>query len=161
MLIAAHIGPDQLLRLESRDSVSREEALEAWNNAYLELEAALTARRFGKLFVVCGPQAAGKTAWIKQRLYTASPEEVFFEGALPSRKHRERALALAKAAGCAAIAVWLQVPQHIALARNARRMGAARISEQTILHVFDQLEPPSTDEGFDEVLILDTSKDET
>lgn len=155
MLTPIHIGPDIFLDLENRDFVSREQAVAAWDQAYAQLEAEVQRRRgVGTLNVVCGIQGSGKSTWIASRLATARPEEVFFDAALPSRKHRVRAVALAKAANCKVVAIWLEVPLSEALIRNARRQRASRIAESTVHHVFEQLQPPSTDEGFDHVVLV-------
>ena len=74
VLTAAHVGPDLYLDLEAREHVPREEAMNAWNLAYAELESSLAERgSAGTLFVVCGRQGAGKSTWIRRQLAEPSP----------------------------------------------------------------------------------------
>lgn len=148
-----HINPDHYLNLEQALEVSREEVLAAWELAYAKLSAQLQELGSGAtLYLVCGLQGAGKTHWVLQQLDKTGPDALFLDGALPSRRHRQRALALTKAAGCRAIAVWINTPLEQALAQNALRQGLARIREETILHVLEQFEIPDTEEGFASIL---------
>lgn len=151
-----HINPDHYLNGPDGRIWSAERGKQAWEQAYADLERALnTVGARGTLFVVCSLQGAGKTAWINRRGADYGPDAVFFDAALPSRKHRTRALALASASGTPSVAVFIDVPFEVALQRNARRTGDERIPEATIRHVLEQLERPSTDEGFREVLAVD------
>jgi predicted kinase len=74
------------------------------------------------------------------------------DAALPSRRHRRRALDLAAGHGVPAVAVWINVPIDVALQRNRERPPDERIAEATILHVLGLLEPPGVDEGFARVI---------
>lgn len=151
------VDPDQFLDLTSETPFSREEGMQAWEQAYAALEACL--RELGSsatVFVVCGVQAAGKSTWVRDRLASGPADAVYFCGPLPSRRHRARVLATAAAFGCQAIAVWIQVPLHVALARNAARGGLARVPEAVIHHVHESLEPPTNEEGFVQVIHVAT-----
>lgn len=46
------------------------------------------------------------------------------------------------------VAVWIDTPLELALARNAQREGKARIPDHVLVHSVRQLEPPSASEGF-------------
>lgn len=150
---ANHVSPDHLLDLANAVELSKEEGRVAWERAYEELHAKLSALgQDGTLYVVFGLQGGGKTTWIQLNASKFGPHAVFLEGPLPSSRHRERALAIAKAIGCRCVAVWVDTPYDVALARNAGRPGLSRIREETMLHVFHALEPPSLAEGFAEIL---------
>jgi predicted kinase len=83
---------------------------------------------------------------------------VFFDGPLPSREKRSRALAMAADARIQAVAVWVDAPLEVAFARNAARRGLAVIKEEAIRHVHAQLEPPSLNEGFVRIIrVVDTA----
>ncbi|WP_244923719.1 AAA family ATPase [Enhygromyxa salina] len=69
----------------------------------------------------------------------------------PKRDTRARYVAAAKAAGFRTIVVVFSVPLELALARNAAREAAARVSEIAIRGTFAKLEAVTDDEGFDEV----------
>lgn len=155
MPLPNHISPDHFLDLENAAAVSREQGVAAWDRAYEQLAARLAGDgRRCTVYVVLGLQGGGKSTWIRDNapLYPASA--TFFEGPLPSTRHRLRALCICAAAGCPAVAVWINTPFAIALQRNANRKGLARIKEETLAHVRDSLEAPSMEEGFAQVIDL-------
>ncbi|MEK8033539.1 AAA family ATPase [Ideonella sp. DXS29W] len=155
MSLLHHIGPDQYLALETAEQVTREQVAEAWERAYAELEQRL--RSLGaaaRLYIVFGLQGAGKSTWIAHHGARYGDRAVFFDGPLPSRRHRQRALQIAAQVGCAATAVWIDTPLGLARERNAGRRGLARIRDEAIQHVFDHLEAPSLDEGFSSVMLV-------
>lgn len=155
------IDPDQFLDLSAGQPISPEAGRAAWAQAYERLEQRLAELGAGAtLYVVMGLQGAGKSTWVAQQLAQSSPRAIYFCGPLPSRRHRERALAMARCADCRCVAVWLNTPLAVALARNAGRSGTARIAEATIQHVHDSLQAPSLDEGFDEVIEVTAAGDE-
>jgi predicted kinase len=82
------------------------------------------------------------------------------DAALPARRHRSRALALAKRFDVRAVAVWINVPLERALAQNAQRPPDQAVPEFALRSVFIMLEPPAVDEGFHEVIeVTDVAKD--
>lgn len=54
--------------------------------------------------------------------------------------------------GARAIAVWLDTPFQVALERNSTRPPGEQVTEATMVHVFEQLQPPSLEEGFVDVM---------
>jgi len=46
------------------------------------------------------------------------------------------------------VAVWVDTPLEVALARNALREGVARVPDHVLVHSLRRLEPPRRDEGF-------------
>jgi len=153
-MFVQHIDPDHYLQgPDGRRIWSEERGKMAWELAYAELERALaTVGARGTLYIVFGLQGAGKSTWIERNRAECGPLAVFFDAALPSRRHRTRALALAAASATPAVAVWINVPIETALERNVLRFGDERIEEATIRHVLSLLEPPSTEEGFREII---------
>lgn len=148
-----HINPDHYLDRHNERQISREEGKAGWEQAYKDLEKRLrTLGPAGTLFVVCGLQGAGKTTWVRANAEAHGAGAIFFDAALPSRNHRARALRLAAEVGARAVAVWLDTPFEVAVARNAARPANERVAEATIVHVYDQLEPPSLEEGFADVM---------
>lgn len=149
------IDPDQFLDLSGAVAVGQEDVRAAWEQAYAQLESRLQALgSSATLYVVFGLQGAGKTTWVAQHSGTLPSGAVVLSGPLPSRRHRSRALAMARRAGCRVIGVWIDEPFEVAFERNYRRFGLARISETAMRHVAQNLEPPSLDEGFHEVVIF-------
>lgn len=150
-----HVDPDHFLETDAGRVWSEERGQQAWVEAYRKLEQLLGEHgRRATLYVVCGLQGAGKTHWVEQQYAARGPHAIFFDAALPSRRHRERALALARGAGARAVAVFIDAPLQRAMMRNAQRGGDYRVPDATVLHVHAQLVPPSVEEGFDEVILV-------
>jgi predicted kinase len=101
-----------------------------------------------------GAQGAGKTAWIRKNRAVLGPSAVILDAALPARRHRSRALELAKRFGIPAAAVWIDTPLEQALAQNAARPADEVVPEAAVRSVFGLLEAPTRDEGFDEVIVI-------
>lgn len=148
-----HVNPDHFLNLEEAAVVTKEQVAQAWEQAYGQLrQKLLSAGEGARLFVVLGLQGAGKSTWIARNAPLMGDSAVFLDGPLPSRRHRNRALGIATEVGRQAVAVWINTPLEVAKSRNATRRGLACIREETILHVFQNLEPPTLEEGFVEVI---------
>ena len=149
-----HIGPDQYLDLSGNVAVSLGDVVAAWELAYSALEKLLRPLgSAGALYMVFGLQGAGKTTWIERNAPKLAANSVFLDGPLPSRAKRARAINIARSAGCKVVAVWVNTPFEVALEQNSKRSGLACIREEAIRHVRGQLEPPSQDEGFNEIIL--------
>jgi len=147
------IDPDDYLDLSRPEPFTREEVRAAWEQAYADLERALSSSPVrSRLFIVFGIQAGGKSAWVSSALAGAEAGDIFFSGPLPSRGHRARSVALGRHYGAHLVAVWICTPLDVCIARNAQRRGLARVADDVIRHVDESLEPPLPDEGFDEII---------
>lgn len=153
------IDPDQFLDLSGAVPVGREDVMAAWDRAYaLAEQRLLELGPEAHFYVVFGLQGAGKSTWVAAQSQLGPRLAVYLSGPLPSRRHRERALLMAARVGCRKrIGVWIHAPFDVAMARNAQRSGLARIKEETMRHVFESLEPPTLEEGFDEVMVISSS----
>lgn len=69
-----------------------------------------------------------------------------------SRERRSPILALAREFDLPAVAVFTDTPMEVALARNRRRRR--KVPEEVVERFYRLLEPPSADEGFDEVVVV-------
>ena len=155
------IDPDQFLDLSGAVAVGKEDVRAAWESAYALVEERL--KELGaecSFYVVFGLQGAGKSTWVAHHSKLLPPNAVYLSGPLPSRKHRERALGLAKRVGCRTVAVWINEPFEVAVERNSRRSGLARIKLEAMQHVHENLEPPTLAEGFHEVIEFSTARSE-
>jgi predicted kinase len=154
-----YINPDHYLQTESGRVFTPERNEVAWERAYADLELGLRHAALGtKLYIVVGVQGAGKTTWIKSNTNSCGADALFLDAALPARKHRARALALAAAFGVPAVAVWVNTPLQLALARNRERAEDERVPDGAAKNVFSMLEPPSLEEGFSQVIEVTTSE---
>lgn len=77
-----------------------------------------------------------------------------------TRASRAEYIQLAKAAGFRVIGYYFRTSTAAAVARNEEREGAAKIPKVGIFTAYKRLEPPSIDEGFDELycVTLDREK---
>ena len=148
-----HINPDHFLDTGTGRVYTQQRSDAAWQQAYCALADALrTAPPGAELFVVVGLQGAGKSTWVGKNLHRVGAHAVFFDAAMPARVHRERVLAHGLQCGVPAVAVWVDVPLAVALARNGARPSDERVPEAAVRSVFAMLERPSLDEGFVRVI---------
>jgi hypothetical protein len=59
-----------------------------------------------------------------------------------------------------AVGVLVQVPLEVALMRNAARPTDELVDEGAIRSVYSMLEPPSLDEGFHEIMLVESPADD-
>ena len=124
----------------------------AWQRTYAHLEQTLRDSAGSvTLYVVMGVQGGGKSTWVQSQLPTLQ-NAVFLDAALPARRHRTKALSIAKSADVPAIGVWINVPLELALERNSKRTVDERVPDDAVRSVFSLIEPPSIEEGFVEVV---------
>ncbi|KAA0125248.1 kinase [Methylobacterium sp. P1-11] len=155
MSAAVVIDPDAFLEIEDGRIWTPERNAEAWRLALAALRAALAADSVERLVVVCGLQGAGKSTWIARQLPQAG--RVYLDAALPGRRHRAPILAVARACGVAAEAVWIRAPLSVAFERNRRRAPDRQVPEASIRSVDRLFEPPSDAEGFAAIRIVDAT----
>ncbi|RMX08640.1 kinase [Corticibacter populi] len=152
-------NPDAYLQTPQGRIYTSERNAQAWEQLYRDLAAALKhadpAR--SRLYLVMGLQGGGKTHWIAQQEARSDSNVLFLDAALPARRHRQRAIGLAREHGIPVIGVWVQVTLELALSRNARRTGDELVPEAAIRSVFSMLEPPCTEEGFTDLMMMDAT----
>lgn len=149
-------NPDDALRTPEGRVFTAERNAAAWEHIYSELEAIMAAPNAEMcLYVVMGVQGSGKTTWVKEHRESLGAAAVILDAALPARAHRARALAIAARYDCRTVGVWIRVPLDQAIAQNASRPADEVVPESALRSVFNALEPPSRDEGFDRVVIVD------
>ena len=69
-----------------------------------------------------------------------------------TRADREAIIKQVRAAGGRVVGCYLEITTREAVARNDAREGKARVPKVAIFTAAKKLEPPSEDEGFDEIL---------
>lgn len=143
------INPDDYLETEFGREFTPERNRQAWESAYARLSDELSSARPGThVYLVMGVQGAGKSRWVSDNLGRVGHRAVVFDAALPGRRHRERLLAIARDHQAPVIAIFVKASLDTALSRNARRSADKRVPEDAVTSVFQQLEPPTHDEGF-------------
>lgn len=72
----------------------------------------------------------------------------------PTPALRAPLVAAGKRHGARVVAYYLEMPVRAAIARNAQRTGRARVPNVAIFVTQKKLVPPSAEEGFDEIHVI-------
>ena len=128
------------------------------------------------LFV--GIQGSGKSSFYKERFYSTHvrvnrdmlktknreqrlaqtcfdlQQRFVLDNTSVTRAERAPYIAAARAAGFKIVGYFFQATTREAIARNAKRAGAAKIPVVGILGTYNRLEEPSLEEGFDELFVV-------
>ncbi|MCW7551630.1 hypothetical protein NX722_03010 [Endozoicomonas gorgoniicola] len=151
----AHINPDNYLETNEGRVWTPERSKAAWESAYLDFENILKrSSGIADVYIVFGVQGSGKTTWIRN--HEPTKPSIYFDAALPAKKHRIQAISIAKKYAKQIHGVWIKVPLVIAKSQNMARSQDKQVSESAIESVFKQLEAPEQSEGFDHQIILST-----
>ena len=147
-----HINPDHFLQTDNGRVVTPERNQAAWEESYEALDAALrSADPSTKVYVLVGPQGAGKSTWAKSIAPTL-PRPIVFDAILVKKAERQPILAAARSHSVEAVAVWFKTPLEVCLSRNASRPPDEVVSAQAVRNVHSAIEPPSIAEGFTQVI---------
>jgi len=147
-----HINPDHFLETLGGRITTPERNQRAWEQCYQALEVALhRASPATRVFLMIGPQGAGKSTWAKA-FARKHPEAVIFDAILVKRIEREPILAAAARHGVMCVAVWFTTPLDVCLARNTARPPDEVCDEQGVRNVFAAVERPTLEEGFEQVI---------
>ena len=84
----------------------------------------------------------------------AAGKSVVVDNTNPSREVRAPLIAIARRHGARCIAYYFDCSVQIALARNRRREGKARVPDVAIFVTSKKMKAPAVDEGFDEVHVV-------
>jgi len=116
--------------------------------------------------ILVGVPGAGKSSLYRQRFETthrriedkrrldaalAAGVSVVVDNTNPRRADRAPLIAAARAHGARVVGYFFEVSTRAAVARNAARTGKDRVPNVAIFTVARRLEPPTIDEGFDEL----------
>ena len=86
----------------------------------------------------------------------AAGESVVVDNTNPSRDVRAALIAVGKRHGARIIAYYFECSVRVAIVRNAQREGKGRVPKVAIFTTQKKLQPPTADEGFDEVHVMRT-----
>lgn len=135
-----------------------------------------------ELIIFVGLQGSGKTTWYREHFAAthvhvskdlmpnarsretrqqqqiekalADGRSVVVDNTNPSIESRAPLIALGHRLGARVIAVYFEMHVPTSLMRNRAREGKARVPDVAIFRTKKQLVPPSLDEGFDEVRVI-------
>lgn len=147
-----HINPDHFLQTETGRVITPELNARAWTQSYRALDDALRRATEGTtLYVLVGPQGAGKSTWAR-KLIQNDAQAIVFDAIVVKESEREPILRAASAHQISRIAVWFRTPLATCLARNAARPNDEVVPERAVRNVHAAVEPPTTDEGFHSII---------
>ena len=86
----------------------------------------------------------------------AAGESVVVDNTNPSRDVRAALIAVGKRHGARIIAYYFECSVRVAIVRNAQREEKGRVPKVAIFTTQKKLQPPTADEGFDEVHVMRT-----
>lgn len=128
--------------------------------------------------IFVGIQAAGKSTFYRERFFrthlrlsldmlkTRRREQILLSACLsagqrfvidntnPTRESRANHISLARDAGFRVVGYYFETTPSDVIKRNRLRTGKQQVPVQAIYGTFKKLEPPSFDEGFDELFVV-------
>jgi len=147
-----HINPDHFLQTDTGRVITPELNAEAWKRSYQAFDAALLcATEATSLYVLVGPQGAGKSTWARN-LVENDDRALVFDAILVKVSEREPLLRAANAYPVSKVAVWFRTPLETCLARNAARPKDEVVPERGVRNVYAAVEPPTMAEGFHSII---------
>jgi predicted kinase len=150
-----HINPDHFLETAEGRVTTPERNQWAWRECHAALANSLASAGTGAvLYVLVGAQGSGKSTWARERIARESGC-VIFDAILVKRSERAPLLAQAALHRVPAVAVWFRVPLQVCVDRNAARPADEVADEQGLRNVFAALEPPTVEEGFAQILLVE------
>ncbi|VVE78492.1 hypothetical protein PSP31120_01705 [Pandoraea sputorum] len=103
--------------------------------------------------MIIGVQGAGKST-VARKWALASNDVIYVDSTFATVDRRSRIIEIAKAAGVPISAAWVKVELKTALRRNKSRPADEVVPDTAIENVFRIFQPPSLDEGFNDLLVL-------
>ena len=147
-----HINPDHFLQTENGRVITPELNTQAWKRSYAAFDAALLdATEATTVYVLIGPQGAGKSTWARNLVETDN-NALVFDAILVKKSEREPLLRAAMGYRVSRIAVWFRTPLETCLARNAARPTDEVVPERAVRNVHAAVEPPTVAEGFHSII---------
>jgi len=109
------------------------------------------------------PNAAGRDARQRRVLAEAlaAGESVVVDNTNPSIADRAAIIAIARASGARIVGYFFDVTTRQAIARNAERRDKKRVPNVAIFTAAKRLQPPTREEGFDELFRVTLTPDRT
>jgi hypothetical protein len=147
-----HINPDHFLQTENGRVITEELNKLAWEKSFAALDEALrVAGPSTKVYVLVGPQGAGKSTWAKA-MYPTLGNPIIFDAILVKVAERLPIVSSAKAHSLGVIAVFFKTPLELCLSRNAGRPADEVVPERNVRNVHSAIEPPTIAEGFEKII---------
>lgn len=85
----------------------------------------------------------------------SSRQDLIIDNTNATKKSRSKYIQSGKRFGVTVRAIYLKTPVELALQRNASRIGKARVPDNAVRFYFKIIQPPSIEEGFDRVDVVE------
>jgi predicted kinase len=107
------------------------------------------------------PHATGREARQRRAVddALAAGQPVVVDNTNPAVADRAAVIAIARSRAARIVGYFFDVTTRAAIARNAGRTGRARVPNVAIFTVAKRLEPPTPDEGFDQLFRVEIGED--
>lgn len=149
------ICPDNyLLDDQGIYTFSKQRANEAWQKAILDVDDQLKRRVPSIVYVLSGPQGAGKSTWAAQHRTTTPGISLYFDATLPFSSDRAALVVRARRVGARIVCIRFLTPLEKCIKNCSSRELGRHIPEKVIRDIFDAFEEISIDEGFDEIHMI-------
>ena len=148
-----HINPDLYLQTPQGRVFSEALNLEAWEQCYRALDDVLMTKTVKKVYLLIGAQGAGKTIWAKQQDQHKA-NCVFFDAILVKKSERKIILDKINLFNIRCVAVHFNTDLKECLMRNRQRADDEIVNEQALKNVFQAIEIPQLEEGFESIIYL-------
>jgi predicted kinase len=147
-----HINPDHFLETDAGRVTTPERNKAAWKKCFEALGQALQdAHVHSKVYVMVGPQGAGKSTWVRDHM-DEMPDAIVFDAILVKCSERKPIIDAVKIRRLEIFAVWMRTPLETCISRNASRPAGEVVMERAIRNVHAAIERPSLEEGFSEII---------
>ena len=130
----------------------------AWRTSRHEFEELLKRKLPTRVYILVGAPCSGKTEWTKQSNYYSDLHPVVVDATNPTKSDRSSWFSLiykyknqVKIKVCA---VFFDTPYVVLMERNNKRPPDKRLTDDVLQGKFNELEPVTVFEGFDEIMVV-------
>lgn len=145
---------DYLLDDKGVYAFSRHRANEAWQKAILDVDDQLKQRVPSIVYVLSGPQGAGKSTWAAQHRPTVPGLSLYFDATLPFSSDRAALVVRARRVGARVVCIRFLTSLKKCIRNSSSREPGRQVPEKVIRDFFNAFEEISVDEGFDEIHMI-------
>src|SRR5262245_5600268 len=153
-----YVNPDDFIGNPRHFTAERHPRACRWS-LYLVEPTLAEAKGPVNYYIVCGVQGSGKRHWVKNNPSRFVEPAIVFDAALARAQDRAGAVAQARRFSCRLVCIWIFCALDVALAQNRARPPDQVVREEVVRLVFNNFEPPTVEEGFDEVLKIEAVVD--
>lgn len=151
-----HVSPDKYLVQGGKYIWDKERANRSWALARREFEKLISTERPDVVYLLTGPQNAGKTTWIREHQPTLPGKHLYFDATLPTEQERVDLAFTARSIFSEVKIVLVRVIANLetCLQRQRHRAMKQNVPEKVIRRTFEVYEEVSVVEPVDQIIIV-------